>query len=365
MEKGIEKRIDTKNGKIIYQKVPNGYITFFKIVYIKCDEENKPEKRLQFSMWDDFQFEGAPKEYDLLNLKKIVFDIEKENILYGPIKRFLGKDTEFTLDDDATWGINNKVMKISENKDNIKIEFINNGKGQEDQEKSDRYKIFIKNIIFDGRSKLDDKLDNPTKDRLRNLFLDLRSTIAGKEELENIILEDNIFYLDENMLFTIIPELKKCNGFDQKHPHHIYDVWEHTVKALEKSDNDLEIRLALLLHDIGKPHSYQEDGDIRHFKGHPQKSAEMAKEILIRLGYNEKEIQDICYLVENHDNIIDVNQVNESNKYLYEKLLHIQYSDAYAHHPNHIEKRIKKLDEIKLQIEEKFKQKEDTDKGER
>lgn len=210
MEKGIEKRIDTKNGKIIYQKLPNGYITFFKITYINFNKENNPEKRLQFSMWDDFQFEGAPKEYNLLDLEKIDFDIEKENILYEPIKRFLGEDKEFILDDDATWGINNKIMKISENKDNIKVEFLNNGKGQEEQTKCDRYKIFIKNIIFDGRSKLDETPDNSTKKRLRNLFLDLRNTIAGKEELEDIIMENEIHYFDENMLFTIIPELKDC-----------------------------------------------------------------------------------------------------------------------------------------------------------
>ena len=133
MTNRIEKVVDIKNGKIIFRKVPNGYITFFQITYIKVDEENNAKKRLQFSMWDDFQFEGAPREYELFDLEKIDFDIEKENILYGPIKRFLGEDKEFILDDDATWGINNKVMKISENKDDIKIEFINNGKGQEEQ----------------------------------------------------------------------------------------------------------------------------------------------------------------------------------------------------------------------------------------
>ena len=141
-------------------------------------------------------------------------------------------------------------------------------------------------------------------------------------------------------------------------------MWEHTIVALRKSKADLEIRLALLLHDIGKPHSYQEGEDgVRHFKGHPQKSAEMTQEILTRLGYTEKEIEDICYLVAHHDDVIDVNQVNLSNKKLIKKLLYIQYCDAYAHAPEHIEKRIKKLDEIKLQIEEKFKSKEDTEKG--
>ena len=65
----MEKRIDTKNGKIIYQKLPNGYITFFKITYININKKNKQEKKLQFSMWDDFQFEGAPREYNLLDFE--------------------------------------------------------------------------------------------------------------------------------------------------------------------------------------------------------------------------------------------------------------------------------------------------------
>lgn len=183
---------------------------------------------------------------------------------------------------------------------------------------------------------------------------EIEKRIAGKEELENIIMKNKIYCFDENMLFTIIPELKDCNGFDHKHPHHCYDVWEHTKEAIRKSKPDLQIRLALLLHDIGKPHSYQEYGEIRHFYDHPQKSAEMSREILTRLGYSEKEVEEICYLVKNHDYIINVNKVNENNMELTKKLLHIQYCDAYAHHPQHIEKRIKKLDEIKKKLEERI-----------
>ena len=355
MENGIFKRIDTKDGKIIYQKNPNGYITFFSITYLKLNKENKPEKRLKFSMWDDFQFEGEPKEFNLLDLEKIEFDIEKDNPLFESIKRFLDEDKEFVLDDDATWGINNKIMKITNNEESIKVEFINNGKGQEEQSKLDRYKVFIKNIISDGRSKLDDIPDNPTKGRLRDLFLDLRKTLAGKEELEDIMMKDTIYYFDDKMLFSIIPELKDCVGFDHKHPHHCYDVWEHTKVALEKSKPDLQIRLALLLHDIGKPYSYQEGEDgVRHFPGHPEKSAKMSREILTRLGYSKQEIEDICYLVEKHDTIIDLNNLKTDNLELIKKQLHIQYCDAYAHEPKHIEKRIKKLDEIKEKLEEKI-----------
>lgn len=158
--------------------------------------------------------------------------------------------------------------------------------------------------------------------------------------------------LNEKIIFKIIPELEASKGFDQKHPHHCYDVWEHTKVALLRSKPDLQIRIALLLHDIGKPYSYQ-DGEVRHFKGHPDKSAEMSKEILKRLGYEENEIEDICYLIKNHDKIIDVDKINKCNSELIKKLLYIQYCDAYAHEPEHIEKRVKKLDEIYEQIKSK------------
>ena len=122
------------------------------------------------------------------------------------------------------------------------------------------------------------------------------------------------------------------------------------MEALKRSKPDLQIRMALLLHDIGKPYSYQEDGNIRHFKGHPQKSAEMAEKILHRLGYSDKEVEDIYYLIKNHDALIDVNRINENNIELTKKLLYIQYCDAYAHAPQHVDKRIKKLDTICEQI---------------
>jgi len=179
----------------------------------------------------------------------------------------------------------------------------------------------------------------------------------GKIEVDKDILESLLLarYLkvdaNKEKIFKIIPELKAEDGFKHKHPHHCFDVWGHTMEALKRSRPDLQIRIALLLHDIGKPYSYQEGEDgVRHFKGHPKKSAEISKQVLQRLGYSDKEVEEICYLVSNHDTLIDINKIDENNLELEKKLLYIQYCDAYAHDPKYIDRRIEKLDDIYNQL---------------
>ena len=107
------------------------------------------------------------------------------------------------------------------------------------------------------------------------------------DKIYDYLLSDNI-QLYENELFEIIPELKYEKNFEQRSEWHCFDVWGHTIATINACDNNVEDRLVMLLHDIGKPFSYQEDGNIRHFKGHAQKSAEMSKKILDRLNIPEK-----------------------------------------------------------------------------
>ena len=164
--------------------------------------------------------------------------------------------------------------------------------------------------------------------------------------LQEILLSDDIVKsINDNMdeLLLTIPEIKYMIGFEHKHPHHHLDVWNHTLLALSLSEKDFDIRLCLLLHDIGKPFSYQ-DEEVRHFKNHPKVSANMSKIILKRLGFDEDYINYICYLIENHDTPISDEQI--TNDYdLYLKLYKIQKCDALAHHPNKLEKRKKYIDE--------------------
>ena len=172
-----------------------------------------------------------------------------------------------------------------------------------------------------------------------------------KEALYNILIsEDIITSINTNLdlLLNLIPELKNIIGFEHKHPHHHLDVWNHTLLALSYSPVDFDIRLALLLHDIGKPFSYQE-GEVRNFKGHPKASATMSFDILKRLGFNDDEVMKLCYLISQHDYpITDKEIVNDKDLAITK--FKIQCCDALAHNPTKLEKRIKYL----LYINEKI-----------
>ena len=177
-------------------------------------------------------------------------------------------------------------------------------------------------------------------------------------QLQEILIQDDVVEsINKNMeeLTRLISEINYMIGFDQKHPHHHLDVWEHTLYAISLSKNDFDIRLALLLHDIGKPFSYQE-GEVRHYKNHPKVSAYIAKLILNRLDYKEDYIDKICYLIEKHDTpILDYDIKTKYDLSL--KLYEIQRCDALAHHPDKLEKRKEYLNNIDSKIK-LFKSKE-------
>lgn len=175
------------------------------------------------------------------------------------------------------------------------------------------------------------------------LSMNLKEILESNNIVESI--SDNLEYL-----LKIIPELKDMIGFEHKHPHHHLDVWNHTLYALNLSPNDFEIRLSLLLHDIGKPHSFIE-GEVRHFPNHPLVSGEMTKSILTRLNYNNETIERICYLVKNHDNPINEEQVKNNRSLLYKRYI-VQYCDAHAHNPDKLEKRVKYLNKVKNYFKE-------------
>ena len=159
-------------------------------------------------------------------------------------------------------------------------------------------------------------------------------------DIKDILLSNDVIKsINDNMdyLLDIIPEISYMIGFDQNNPHHHLDVWNHTLLALSLSKNDFDIRLCLLLHDIGKPFSYQ-DEKVRHFKNHQNVSSIMSNIILERLDYDIDYRNYICNLILLHDSRINDKLISE-DYYFANTLYNIQYPDQLAHNPSMLEKR--------------------------
>ena len=102
--------------------------------------------------------------------------------------------------------------------------------------------------------------------------------------------------LDETgVLARIMPDLTLGKGMAQRADFHKYDVLEHSLRAAAYADK--RVRLACLLHDVGKPLCALRDGNSY---AHPQEGARLAKEILTRLKAPKKDIQRIPALIEWH-----------------------------------------------------------------
>ena len=172
--------------------------------------------------------------------------------------------------------------------------------------------------------------------------------------LEKILLSDNVIEsINNNLdkLINLFPEIKDMIGFDHKNKHHYLDVWEHTLKALSFSNKNFIVRLTLLLHDIGKPYSYQEDGDIRHFKNHNIVSEKIARKRLIELDYDKNFVDKICYLILNHD--IEISKEDLIDDYKLQLLrFQVQICDIKAHKLLVNDKRLIYINDTKKLIKE-------------
>lgn len=134
-----------------------------------------------------------------------------------------------------------------------------------------------------------------------------------RDELSKLLVTPRSeFYLKKyfEIFIELIPELTLLENYNQNDPHHIYDALNHTFASMKAIEPKLELRLAMLFHDIAKPFTYSKDENgVSHYKNHAQKGAEMAREILNRLKYPKKIIQKVTKLIEYHDYQIPSNDL--------------------------------------------------------
>ena len=140
-----------------------------------------------------------------------------------------------------------------------------------------------------------------------------------RDELVKIVMsglpEKGINLLQETgMLKEILPELAEGVGVEQN-KHHIYTVYEHSVKSLQfaaKYNYELNIRLAALLHDIGKPKTKRPKGNDFTFYAHEMVSARMTEKVMERLRFSNDLVEKVAHLVRHHMFYYDVGKVTET-----------------------------------------------------
>ena len=192
-------------------------------------------------------------------------------------------------------------------------------------------------------------LENVSVERI---FAELKGILVGEGVLGMMQAFPDVFAV-------IIPELASAIGFDQRNPHHCYDVWTHIAHAVQAGPADEVLRLALLLHDIAKPATYTlgEDGK-GHFYDHGQVGADMARDILLHLKSDTATLQNVVTLVREHDRVLPTTApgmrrlIGKLGIGTLQQLLSIKQADMSAQSTHEREQKQATLREARLLLED-------------
>ena len=155
-----------------------------------------------------------------------------------------------------------------------------------------RLDFTIEPVTADGAVKNRTLLDDIARERV---FAELKGILTGPGA-------GRVLREYAPVIFQVIPELAAEEGFAQKSPHHIHDVWTHTAMAVDAAEPDVVSRLAMLLHDIAKPACFfTDENGVGHFYGHGERGAALADGILRRLRCDKDTRERVCLLVAHHD----------------------------------------------------------------
>ncbi|MBI2415331.1 MAG: HD domain-containing protein [Candidatus Kerfeldbacteria bacterium] len=118
--------------------------------------------------------------------------------------------------------------------------------------------------------------------------------------------------LDSGLIHYILPELEAGVGV-QQNLHHIYTVFFHNLLALQYCPSDnWRVRLAALLHDVGKPFVKQGQGRLSTFYNHEHVGAKLTRTIMKRLAFANDDIATVTHLVKHHMFYYNVGEITDA-----------------------------------------------------
>lgn len=237
-----------------------------------------------------------------------------------------------------------------------------------DRFKEDALRI-LRGIRFSAQ--LNFKIDKTTMFYMESASLNNISIERIREEFNKTLLTNNKEAIEWFMLIVLYLRFKVYIYMlytKQKNPYHIYNLFEHSLYSTLAIQQRLDLRLTMLLHDLGKVETETTDNGINHYYGHSIKSVDKAKEILKYMKYDNKTIDKVCTLIKYHDFMFDdddrtikkqikrlLNKIGEDN---FRDLLKVKLADILSQNPFYAKDRIKQFFKIEDMLEEILKDKD-------
>ena len=158
-----------------------------------------------------------------------------------------------------------------------------------------RYGLRVEENTLDAMFHLAPLMDNLARERVFDELCKLLLLVSAKDLIRFAPI-----------LAAVIPELKPMIGFNQRNPHHAFDLFTHTAQVCAAVPPLLPVRWAGLLHDTGKIATFTlDDGGRGHFYGHARQSAAIADQVLHRLKAPRQLREQAVFLIEKHMNLLE------------------------------------------------------------
>jgi len=293
----------------IQEIFPNNFFNNeFGTVTVICDDEKSGLKKIEITTYRlETGYSDHRRPNSIKWVGEIVKDLERRDFTVNAIAIKTDKDNNATIIDlfDGQGDLKNRIIRAVGDPDKrfnedalrlLRAVRFATCLGFKIEKKTEA--AIIKNAFL---------LQKISKERIRDEFLKIindKNAYEGIESLKKL-----------GLLKYIIPELEESYNVSQSH-HHIYDVYTHLVYSLKyaaKEGFSEDVRIAALLHDIGKPRTKRRQGKSFSFYNHEIVGAKMTKKILERLKFPKKNIDLIVKLVRFHMFYYNVDEVTESS----------------------------------------------------
>lgn len=218
------------------------------------------------------------------------------------------KRRDFTINAMAMNPVTGEIIDLFNGQKDLKKGMIRTVGRPEDRFNEDALRM-IRAVRF--AAELGFKVNHETKESIKKhaRLLDKIAKERIKDEFVKIIMSDRPkqgveLMKEAGVLKYIAPELEEGVGVEQNKAHR-FTVWEHNLRSLGHTARKgwgLDIRLASLLHDVGKPASRRWSKEKKDwtFYGHEVVGAKMSVKILSRLKFPKKTIEKVAKLVRYH-----------------------------------------------------------------